>query len=650
MGHDMASPISFWVLFGAFVALFILPGVITVLLMNLGRRVYYLGLVSIGFFISFVLLALVAFVGLRFAFPFDYLLYSEYVIALVSALGLLFLFELRKPSLSRVWRSLQRSLHIEDLVVIGVALATGIFMLLYGGFIEFGDVWVHVAYITKFLTHGVLTPEYPFFKSPVMDLSYGYCAYHPVLASLAYLLNRDVLFLWYYLPALLAPMVIICNYYFAIRVTRSRFVGLLAVLFLFYNLAFQIRPLFGFSFCGYPGSFGVLILLPLLWILTFNYLRGLGWRDFVFAGIGFLGLLTVHKLVALYFSIDYFLLAILLLIYFRGRRPNQLGVLKLMVLFGVLGGAYVLFTAPIPPVVNPLHVGFRAEEMVQLTRKSFIANPRIFLFQMGIVMAHLPYTFLSMLGILLLPFLLIDVRRNGIGKCYLISATMAMPLILFNPLLLPLLKRWITLEGAVRIVQTVPYFILIPYTLYLIIQTTLTSMYRTLRSARNRVWINLFLFALFLGVTLIHFSRDETKQWRVRSPASVWNADPLFPAAQVIQREGVKGKKLISDLPSSYVVGALSGVEVLGIPETMSSPSHNSVQRKNQEVYTFFLPDGFAGKEKFLKEHDVKYVLLNRLYLRQDVMDYFVDHLRARADLFHLIYQAPGVLLYRMGD
>lgn len=646
----MASPISFWVLFGSFVALLVLPGVTILLLMNLGRRIYFFGLVSIGFFISFLLLALLAFIGLRFSFPFDYLLYSEYVIVLVSALVLLFLYEFRRPSSFRVWQYLKRNFCIEDLVVLAIALATSVFMLLHGGFIEFGDVWVHVAYMTKFLTHGVLTPVYPFFESPVIDLNYSYCGYHPVFASLAYLLNHDVLFLWYYLPVLLAPMVIICNYYFAIRITRSRFVGLIAVLFLFYNLAFQIQPLFGFSFCGYPGSFGVLILLPLLWVLTFNYLRDLGWRDFIFVGVGFLGLLTVHKLVALYFCIDFLLLGIMLLIYFRRRWPKQLGVLRLIVLFGVLGGAYALITAPIPNVVNPLHQGFRTDEIVQVTRQSFIANPRIFLFQMGTVMSHFPYTFLPMLGILLLPFLFLDLRRNGMGKCYLVSATVAMPLILFNPVLLPLFKRWITLEGAVRIVQTVPYFILIPYTLYLIIQTTLTSMYQTLRSARNRMWINLVLLALFLGVTLVYFSRVEMRQWQVRTPKSLWNAKPLFPVARLIQPEGLAGERLIGDLYSSYVVGALSGVEVLGIPETMSSPSHNFVQRKNRQIYTFFTPDGFTRKVEFLKAHDVKYVLLNRLWLRQDVMDYFVDHFGARADLFHLIYQAPGVRLYELGD
>jgi len=269
---------------------------------------------------------------------------------------------------------------------------------------------------------------------------------------------------------------------------------------------------------------------------------------------------------------------------------------------------------------------------------------------MGTVIAHKPYTFLPMMGILLLPFLFMDLRRNGMGKCYLVSATVAMPLILFNPVLLPLFKRWVTLEGAVRIIQTVPYFILIPYTLYLIIQTTLTSMYQTLRSARNRMWINLVLLALFLGVTLFHFSRVEMRQWRVRSPKSLWNAKPLFPVAKLIQREDLTGKRLIGDPYSSYVVGALSGVEVLGIPETMSSPSHNFVQRKNQQIYTFFLPDGFTRKVEFLKAHDVKYVLLNRLWLRQDVMDYFVDHFEARADLFHLIYQAPAVRLYQLSN
>jgi len=164
------------------------------------------------------------------------------------------------------------------------------------------------------------------------------------------------------------------------------------------------------------------------------------------------------------------------------------------------------------------------------------------------------------------------------------------------------------------------------------------------------MWINLVLLVLFLGVTLFHFSRVEMRQWQVRAPKSLWNAKPLFPVAKLIQPEGLTGERLIGDLYSSYVVGALSGVEVLGIPETMSSPSHNFVQRKNQQIYTFFLPNGFTRKVEFLKSHDVKYVLLNRLWLRQDVMDYFVDHFGARADLFHLIYQAPAVRLYQLSD
>lgn len=637
-------------LFLIFGLIFLFPGAVFLLVTGRFSGASLLAIFSFGFLLSLFILSLFALLGIFLILKMEALIFFALIIIILSFVTAIYcLWRRRRFKWQRYFDRFYQKLRPEDFSFLVVMLVVFVLVLYRGAFLEFGDVWVHIAYITKFFGAENLTAEYPFFPAPP-DTNYGYCPLHPLFALLALLSGRSVLWVWYYLPALFTPLVLAVNYYFARLLTQSRFVALLSVLFLIYSLGLIGSPLFGFAIAPYPRNLVVLIIFPLLWLVALQTIKIFTRINLLLLVLGFSLAVIIHKLTAIHFAIAYIVFALVAAISRGGRASNwYLRLVMLFLYMLLLLGIYNLFN-PAVPITNPVHLEFRQDEILRLGKTTLsLASPNIFLFQAGPITAHIPLTPLPLFAYFLLPALFLSPKRNTLGKIYLLANGILLPLTIFNPLIFPLMTKLMTVEGSVRLVQTVPYHIIFPYALYLIIQRILTELYQTLRSRRNRYYIDGTIALLFSVFLTLYVGINLTPRGKlIKNEEEILRLNPLFSMADYIKKHlRVEEEYLISDFYSSYVISALTNIAVAGIPQTMSAPNHSSILFRNQTIYRFFGDEPWSNRLLLVKMHKFTLALLN---LRE--IEPFASKLQQEfAQLpqnFQLLKVTDSLFLYRI--
>ncbi len=642
-------------LFLLFVIVFILPGTIALLYSRHIRYTSILCLVSFGFVVTTTAIALLGLAGILAGIK-----TVHFVPLLVIILITPFLLALYRCVASRggclkidVAR-IKHKIRVEDIGFLAIAIITFLGVLYYGAFLRFGDVWLHVAYVTKFFDADILDASYPFFREVVHDTNYGYCPLYILYSVLPRLLGHTVLWTWYYLPAIIVLLILVVNYYFARLLTQSRFVALVSVVFLLYFMGMIGSPFLGFGTAAFPRNITVLLISPLLWLLVIQSIRFFNRMNLALLFAGYALLLMIHKLSAFHFLVLYMIFGVIVIATTGRRHAGWYRRVILILAYMIMALFVYVIIVPFEPVVNPLHLAFRQEEILKLGKTPFsIASPVIFLFQAGPITSHDPRTPLPLFSYLLLPALFLSPKRNSLGKIYLLSAGILLPVTIFNPLLFPLLTKVLTVEGSIRMVQIIPFHLIFPYAMYLIVQNTLPDLYRTLRQRRQRKYITAILsigvaivFLLYIAVKVPHEGRI------LKTEEQLLDLNPLFKAADYIRDNfNVTEERLMADFYSSYVVSALSGIEVMGIPETMSSPNHSFVWTRNLVVYRFFsnIP---PEKRYFLAQRfGISLVLLNPEWIRTDRSDMvkkFVAEFSSLPSLYSFIETIDDLFLYRV--
>jgi hypothetical protein len=495
-----------------------------------------------------------------------------------------------------------------------------------------------------------MSNAYPFFHDVIPDMSYGYCPLHALYALLARLAGQSVLWLWFYLPVILVPLVLGVNYYFSRLITQSRFVALLSVLLLIYFLGFVGLPFMGFSTLAYPRNIALFIIIPLLWVLIIQTLRIYNIRTMALFVPAFMLLVLIHPLSGIHFVIAYIVFAIIVVVLRGGQKSPWYGrMFYLLTLMIMVMGLYTIFV-PVGIIRNPVHLGFRRQEIVELGGRLSIAIPGIFLFQGGPITTHGPSTPFPLFSYLLLPGLFLSPRRNSLGKEYLFAMGLLLPLTIFNPLMFPFMRRVLTIEGSVLILQVVPYHLIFPYSLYLIVQSILTDTYQSLRSRKNRYFITGAISVLIIIVLSIYVFRSVPAKGRLfKTKQQMLDLDPRYEVADyLLKNSRVDKDRFAADFESSYVVGALTNIDVLGLPRTMSSPSHPFILSRNLDIYRFFSVIPRKVRLKLARLYGITYVMLDFSRINPRVAERIRNEFNADPAIYNFLRDFRGLLLYRI--
>lgn len=635
-----------------FCLFFLLPGSVLLLVSGRFRGVSLLAIFSFGFLCSLFLFCILTLSGILLNCPQIFMINVSFAILCATIVGIGYLgYRIRHFNWKSYFIRLTRKIRPEDYAFLLITFFVFVTVLRQGAFLNFGDVWIHIAYVTKFVFSAKMTPAYPFFRDDPPDINYGYCPVHPLFALLTLTTGKSVLWCWYYLPALLILVILAVNYYFARLLTQSRFVALLSILILIYCLGFIGSPLLGFGTTPYPRNIVLLIVCPLLWLVILQTIKSFSRLNVLLFILGFSLLIIVHRLTAVHFIITYIVFALITALSRGGTSAVWNRRLALLLLYMLLPLCLYWLLVPSEPISNPVHLTFRENEILRVGKTPlYLASLNIFLFQAGIITGHSPLTPLPIFAYVLLPALFLSPRRNSLGKFYLFANGILLPLTIFNPLLFPLMHKVLTLEGSVRLIQMVPYHIILPYCFYLIIQRTLTETYQTLRRRRNRYYIAGALALLTAVLLMVYlFPADAKREKLFKTETDLYSLNPLFELAAFInQHLPVADEILIADFLSGYIISAITNVAIVGLPETMSSPNHPFILSRNLIIYRYFADISAEDRLRLAAMNKITLVLLNFREINLNFARKLLAEFNANPSVYQPLKKIDDVWLYRI--
>jgi hypothetical protein len=501
---------------------------------------------------------------------------------------------------------------------------------------QVGEGYGHVAYVRAILSEdnlapgGVLAPPSTDADSANADPRKG--MFQPIVAAISVLTRIEPVEVWAWLPVVLAPLAVLVFASFASLLLPG--LGyVVACLFLF--VIFQGTTGLGLLAAVAAGRHLALVYAWLLFVLAVEYGRAPDNRRLV----GLCGLLLGAAMISGNVLVHVGLIVLSLILFRKVFALRFHAVIKLgvgMAACGLIVFAWRAYT--VYSDVNDLHA------LPQGLLYFFaIGEPHFIPSPMAIAKA---YGLLFVVGLILVPGLLWIRRRRDYA---LMSLALSIPpfLIVLNPWLTPVIyNRGPDVLNA--IVLSIPVWIVTTLILGSVVSWARRG--NVPRKALAMVLVFVWAELLLIG------ARDAIDKARRRSETHA----PVAAMTGVIDFIGARmpaRSVLLSDPVTSLLISAYCDVKVVALPDRYGSPSDPvpfSRVRCEHSVLSEYttLAEAFAAVEEF----GVEYVLLNgtsefHTFLA-DWDPRAVDVLRAKLgaspDVFHLVYDQDGFLLYEV--
>ncbi len=253
----------------------------------------------------------------------------------------------------------------------------------------------------------------------------------------------------------------------------------------------------------------------------------------------------------------------------------------------------------------------------------------------------------GLLGIVLSLALLSRARRDR-AAAYLSISTLVTLLIVVNPLAVALIERAGAHSVLFRIMWTAPFFGALGW-----------AVDRALSSRRWTSAATLLAVALALGAHVMGGIRFWTG---LRSARTSYEENaPLLAAFDFLEHRAPDPEVVVADPITSYQIPAYTRHYVMAPFNQHSSPADALAIERMQDAHAILNPwVSHARTQELLEKYDAEYVLLNQTYPRSTKAYYsFVGPLNyaaerakfaSRPDLFDLVYDAGGVVIFRRYD
>jgi hypothetical protein len=391
-----------------------------------------------------------------------------------------------------------------------------------------------------------------------------------------------------------------------------------------------------FGTAGYPGKAGVLLCYQAIALGAEQCRRKRKARGYVLAAVIGSAAAGVHAFAALLAWLGLGALAAGLFLLRRLREDGK--VLLRFLAANAAGG--VLFLAfrwieTFPPS-NPLHL--HTQGVLLLPGRLAVIDPVDFAQVLGVA---------GLASFLLLPFLSQSERGIGVGEMFLISYSLVVILLLFNPLLFP----WI--EGRIGYLSR---------RLPLLLPAGFIPAVVMRRGWEGRPRIGAVVPALMAGaaVAVTVGSSAARMEPRGHLPAratgqeAAWKA-PLSAAAPVIPAEST----VLTDPFTGYALYETARIHLVALPDQHSSPNDPAAARRIADAQRLLRPGMSDGEtDATLDKYHVDYLLINELFpsdFRSFNAYYHPESSRARRaeiearpDRFERVGAPEGLHLFRV--
>lgn len=504
-------------------------------------------------------------------------------------------------------------------------------------FSHIGDDFYHLAIVRRILETGNIFPQDVLYAYDVSPSGFNPIlgTWHVILALYSLLAGVDIAWLWWHLPILIAPLLVISFYAFAITLLRNSWIALLGTV-----LHFVFYAKLDFRASVWPNQVGF-ILLWTAFILVLAYQDSGALRDLIPVGVLVFVMVIWHLLMAEFFFVGVgaylgFRLVFTWITYRRlgadqvSRRLGTLLVFALLVgapllLFRTLQGGVVHVKGDWMQIKEPtfqstfnLRFGFS----IIGPRNLSLVEPR---------WRFAPYRFAFwLLGYVASLALIPKCLKRDPFALFALSNTLIVPLILLNPFLITFLQGKMTDIGLLRLVLLPPYGLVIGWFLWYQSDCWL----RTTKSlpvlhawSQRGVWksvlelvtrgIMVALITCILGIqgadNLIDlFSPSSTNRYSLKATHIERRSSEQSLYSFVIQRI-VPGSVIASDPINSYYLSGMTGRPVISVPYA-HYPPHSPISHAERQDDSYRILDGSTTIEDtiaLLDKYDVCAILLD---------------------------------------
>jgi hypothetical protein len=462
--------------------------------------------------------------------------------------------------------------------------------------------------------------------------------YHVSVAILAIVTNIEPYKVWIYLPALLLP-IMLCSYFaFAREMFQNNKIAFIALILLFLcyggiNTEFKRAV-------GYPSRVAFQIYLTALF-LAFRYLRIQNIKYLIASAFLGYAIATVH--VYYYFQ---FLLALfaffVFMVLFRREFKNviwstmKLGILTLLISLPIIYLRYTLSYSTDNPYDSALrHVVFFAENI-------YIVTPSQPWDRIGLA---------GLIAFLAVPFLYKYTRKHY-WACFLFATMVIIPLIIFNPIVVPSLGEFLTIGLVRRIIRLAPYIAVIAFFMY----TTINALFGEQKKAVKIKAIG--VLALFLLMLLPYFGTF----YRQYKPSALSreksrSAFNWIEALDYMENNISDSSVIVSDPMTSYSIPAFTRHYIIAVPIGHSSPKDALNVQKVRDAMKILNPYiDMSSTVRLLNQYNVDYVILNEKFehpiyqygwsLNPRLYDLTRNKFEKHPAIFRKIYEEQDVRIY----
>jgi hypothetical protein len=520
-------------------------------------------------------------------------------------------------------------------------LCAAVLMMYRGGISSWSsDTYDHVGTIREITEHREILPGDAFYGGEARsgpDPRKG--MFHTCLAMISIVTGVDPFRIWLWLPVLLLP-ILLCSYAaFAGGLFKNGRIALLSsVLFI---VCFGGLDRSALRAAGFPLFVAFQFYLIALFFL-FKHLES-GRARFLFAGAAVGCMIAV---VHIYYFLQFMLAVSSFFVFsFLFRRGDR----RAMAAIAALGLITLVFSVPLLAlryklsyaIANPYDL--QPRHLLFITDRIYIANPLEAWRLVGPV---------GLLAFASTPFLFKKARSNA-GLLFLLSAMVATPLIILNPLAVAILGRIITTGLVRRIALFAPYIAVMGYFVY-----RAARHLRGGRVARSDSLKSLAFLSVF-AVLLVPYAKGFIAEYRPASRAFEREHSyvPWRDALTFMQERIGEPSVILSDPITSYTIPAFTRHNIVAVPIGHASPQDaENVERvaAADDILNPYV--GMKTTISLLDRYRAQYVVINQTfasslyqsYWSLDVNMYEATRRKfeSHPDLFGNVYEKAGVYIY----
>jgi hypothetical protein len=461
-----------------------------------------------------------------------------------------------------------RPLSRPDIVILIFAAFCSLLAFWQGPWLSHtADSFYHLASARRLIdTQGVL-PRGAFvaYESEPSGIDPTAGTWHLVLALLSVFSSVDLTWIWFYLPAILAPVLVLALYSFTAGLFKNQSQATFATILYFlleYNLDFRVT--------GQPNCMG----FALLWIaLLFaaRYLDNGKLRFFGLTALFGLVLGTLHFTIFEFFLASIGAYALFYALFSVGKGVNsELGRVWAMAFVPLL------FSLPI--------VLYKALARVRLLRLSGGFSPFGYTLELGhgLYIMSLDLLFPGVVSVQTLSFILLLLLipacwKRDRASIFLFSNMLIVPLIMFNPVVVAMLQGRTTELLLTRLPLMLPYPLVVGFLFYQWGTISLTERWALQKGVEISLRAFVFCVSLYILLSQVSgnliqlYSSSSDYKYSMSVSRSSWLftwEDPYEFMYDNIPRDAV----IVTDPVSSYYIGGLTGRFVIALPRSHTPP------------------------------------------------------------------------------